>query len=82
MSGEVYRRNHRNIEHYPHMYHAHYSSKVRIVSSPRKHRGVNRTKKSRLNLIKPKMYIKIPKKHPRSNKNLTYLIIKYRTMFV
>ena len=35
MSGGVYRRNHMNIKRYPHMYHVHCSSKVRIVSSPR-----------------------------------------------
>jgi hypothetical protein len=44
MSGGVYRRNHRNIEHYQRMYRVHCSSKVRTASLPRKRRGVNKRK--------------------------------------
>ena len=46
MSGEVCRKNHRNIKRYRRMCHAHYSSKVRIASLPRKRRHVNKTQKS------------------------------------
>jgi hypothetical protein len=45
MSGAVYRRNHRNIEHYQRMYRVRCSSKVRTASLPRKRRGVNKRKK-------------------------------------